>query len=71
MAGGAVWIPRGAADIDNLVLPIVLFPAIWAALFFYSVLDRKLARAWGVILALLGVNGVMIGMRFVSAGSST
>jgi hypothetical protein len=51
MCGGALWLPKGAAEIDNLVLPVVLFPLIWAALFFYTMLDRRLARAW----ALTGV----------------
>jgi hypothetical protein len=34
MLGGALWLPQGAAEIDHLMLPIVLFPAIWAVLFF-------------------------------------
>jgi hypothetical protein len=35
-AGGALWLPKGAAEIDHLMLPILLFPAIWAALFFHA-----------------------------------
>ena len=71
MAGGALWIPKGAASIDNIVLPIVLFPAIWAALFFYACLDRKLGRAWIVTVALLAINAGMIGMEFIGKGPST
>lgn len=46
MCGGALWLPKGPAQIDNLVLPVVLFPIIWAPLFFYTLLDRRLGRAW-------------------------
>lgn len=69
MAGGALWVPRGAARIDNIVLPIVLFPAIWAALFFYTCLDRRLARAWWVVLGLLVVNAVAIARSFGGAAA--
>ncbi len=31
MAGGAVWLPEGAAKVNNLVLPVVLFPLLWTA----------------------------------------
>lgn len=60
MAGGAVWLPKGAAQINNLVLPIVLFPAIWAALFFYASLDRRLPRAYAVVLGIAVINVVLI-----------
>ncbi|MGQ0696655.1 MAG: hypothetical protein ACT4PZ_00290 [Panacagrimonas sp.] len=70
MAGGALWIPTGAANIDNIVLPIVLFPAIWAALFFYTCLDRNLVRAWLVTLALLLLHAGMIGLEFAGKGTS-
>lgn len=70
MAGGALWVPRGAAGVDNLLLPIVLFPAIWAVLFFYACLDRNLARAWTVTLLVLGVNAGMIAMQFAARAPS-
>lgn len=70
MAGGAVWLPKGAAQIDNLVLPIVLFPAIWAALFFYTSLDRRLGRAYAVTLALCAANAVMIGLQMARGAGS-
>jgi hypothetical protein len=65
MAGGALWLPKGAAQIDNLVLPIVLFPAIWAVLFFYACLDRRLGRAFAVVGSLAAVHAAMIAMQFV------
>lgn len=62
MCGGALWLPKGTAQIDNLVMPIVLFPAIWAALFFYAYLDRSLARGWAVIggLSLLHASIIAV-----------
>ncbi|MBA4284935.1 MAG: hypothetical protein C0434_05325 [Xanthomonadaceae bacterium] len=60
MAGGALWLPEGPARIDNMVLPIVLFPVIWAALFFYLMLDRRLARAWLVAVLLFAGHAGLI-----------
>jgi hypothetical protein len=60
MVGGALWIPPGTAQVDNLVFPIVLFPLLWTALFLYACLDKKLARAYSVIGVLAGVNAVLL-----------
>jgi hypothetical protein len=60
MCGGALWIPGGAAAINHLALPLVLFPAILAVLFFHACLDRSLARISAVQCALLLVNIVLI-----------
>lgn len=70
MAGGALWVPKGAASIDNIVLPIVFFPAIWAALFFHACLDRSLWRAWLLNVSLLLGNGLAITLQFMAQGAS-
>lgn len=64
MAGTALWAPEGPAHINNIVVPIVLFPAIWAVLFFYLMLDKKIGRAWIVAMVLLVLNGGLIGHNF-------
>ena len=64
MAGAALWYPEGAAHINNIVVPIAVYPAIWAVLFFYLMLDRNLGRAWGVAVVLLLVHSAMIGHNF-------
>src|SRR3546814_6115054 len=63
MAGGAIWLPKGAAQIDNLLPPILLFPAIWASLFFYACLAPKLGRAYGVTAIVALLQLAMIGDR--------
>jgi hypothetical protein len=60
MAGGALWIPPGTAQVDNLVFPIVLFPLLWTALFLYACLDKNLARAYSIIGVLAAVNIVLL-----------
>ena len=70
MAGGVLWIPKGAAQIDNLVLPMVFFPAIWAVVFFYACLDRNLLRAWAVTLSLLLANAATIAVHLNGAAST-
>src|SRR3546814_19830970 len=44
LAGMPLWLPGGAAGIDNLAVPLVLAPLIWAGLFLPACLDRALAR---------------------------
>ena len=61
-----LWLPTGAAGVDHLVLPLVLLPAIWAALFFHALLDRSLARVALVALALAGLNGALLGRHLAA-----
>lgn len=65
LAGMPLWLPGGAAGIDNLVIPLVLAPLIWAGLFFHACLDRSLARVALVAALLFLVHGGLIASRFV------
>jgi hypothetical protein len=69
MAGMSLWLPGGAAGIDNLVLPLILVPLIWAALFFHACLDRKLGRVVAVALGLLIIHGGLITNKFLNSRS--
>jgi hypothetical protein len=60
MAGMTRWLPGGGAGIDNLVIPLVLVPLIWALLFFHACLDRKLWRVAIVAGGLMAVHGALI-----------
>lgn len=53
MMGMALWWPVGAARVNNIIMPIVLFPLIWAAAVFYALLDDNLPRAVGVMIVLV------------------
>lgn len=68
MAAMPVWLPPGTAGIDNLVFPLVLFPLIWAAAFFYACLDENLIRAAVTLLAATGLNGAVVAWAFLAAG---
>lgn len=60
MAAMSLWLPKGQAGIDHLVVPLVLFPFIWAAVFFYVVLEAKPKRLYWVMLLLFLVNGGLV-----------
>lgn len=60
VSGSALWLPAGAAGINHLMLPPFLFPAVLAVLFLHACLDRKLARAYAIHLALLSVGAFLI-----------
>lgn len=63
LAGLPLWLPGGAAGIDDLALPLVLAPLIWAVLFFHACLDASLLRVALVGGTLLGVHGALVAMR--------
>lgn len=65
MAGMALWLPGGAAGIDNLVLPLVLAPLIWAVLFFHACLDSRLGRVALVAVGLLALHGGLLAHKFL------
>ena len=56
MAAMPLWFPEGIAGIDHLVLPLILFPALWAAAFFYACLAENLGRASVILVGALLVN---------------
>lgn len=70
LAGGALWLPRGPAQIDHLLMPLIVFPAVWAALFFHACLDPRLGRAYALHGALLLLNGILIA-RHLWTGSAS
>ena len=61
MAAMPLWFPEGAAGIDHLVLPLILFPAIWAAAFFYACLAENLRRASVILIGVLLANAAAAG----------
>lgn len=65
MAGMALWMPGGAAGIDNLVLPLVLFPLIWAGLFFHACLDSRVGRVAAVAIGLFAVHAGLMAQKFL------
>ncbi|WP_380804839.1 hypothetical protein [Sphingobium tyrosinilyticum] len=65
MAGMALWLPGGRAGIDNLVLPLVAAPLIWATLFFHACLDRSVGRIALVALFLLVSHGGLLAHKFL------
>lgn len=65
MAGMSLWLPGGAAGIDNLVWPLILFPLIWAALFFHACLDARLGRVALVAIGLLAFHAAIVTHKFL------
>lgn len=65
MAAMALWVPAGAAGVNDIAFPVVLAPLIWAAFFFYACLDADLVRAVLVLTAAIVVQG---GVALAMAG---
>ncbi|MEM7170041.1 MAG: hypothetical protein AAF530_07710 [Pseudomonadota bacterium] len=60
MSAMPIWFPKGAAEIDHLIFPLILFPAIWALLFFYSCLTEDLIRACWIFGSLIVINVILV-----------
>lgn len=65
MAGMPLWLPGGTAGVDNLVLPLVFAPLIWAALFFHACLDRKLSRVAAIVGVLFLLHAGLVAHKFL------
>src|SRR3546814_16953283 len=66
LAGMPLLLSGGAAGIDNLVVPLVLAPLIWAGLFFHACLDRRLARVALVAGVFFLVHGGLVASRMLA-----
>lgn len=65
MSGGAVWMPKGVAGVDNIVMPLVLFPVFWAALFFYACLTARVARGFWVVGGIAALQVVVVTLHII------
>jgi len=64
MLGMAIWFPGGAADLNNVVLPMIAFPLIWAVIFFYAYLDRNMKRVALVFCCIALVHAALLITHF-------
>ena len=64
MAAMPVWLPAGAAGIDDIALPIILTPFLWAIPFFYACLEENLPRGAAVLVAAILVQAAIAASAF-------
>lgn len=56
-----LWLPVGPGGVDNIAIPIVLMPLLWAVPFFYATLDPDLERATAIMLGATLAQAVVLG----------
>lgn len=64
MLAMAVWFPPGTGKVNNIIMPLVLLPLIWATLFFYTYLTANMRKAVWCLLALAIVNSAILAYQF-------
>jgi 4-amino-4-deoxy-L-arabinose transferase-like glycosyltransferase len=64
MLGMAVWFPPGIGMINNIIMPLVLFPLLWAVCFFYAYMSRNLKPVGAVFLAIFIAHGALFFVHF-------
>jgi hypothetical protein len=60
MCAMTIWLPAGAGGINNIAIPIILTPLLWAVPFFYATLEPNLERATAVFVAATLAQGLML-----------
>lgn len=60
MAAMPLWLPAGNAGVNNVSLPIILTPLLWAVPFFLAVLAKDLVRATVVLSAVTVVQAAAV-----------
>lgn len=62
MAAMPLWLPAGAAGVNDVALPIILTPLLWAVPFFYAVLARDVVRATAILTAVTLVQAAGVAL---------
>ena len=52
-----IWLPSGPAGVNNIALPIVLLPLLWAGPFFYACIEENLVRGTAILTGAIIVQG--------------
>lgn len=60
-----LWFPPGPARVDNIIVPLLVYPLIWACLLFHALLDEKLLRVAAVSIGLAGLSTLMIALKML------
>ena len=55
-----LWLPSGAAGINDIAFPVLLTPLLWALPFFYACLEENLVRGTLVISGAIIVQGALV-----------
>ena len=59
MGGANLWLPPGAGGVNDIVLPILLYPAVWTGLFFYACLERRIGRGYAIVGGLTALHALV------------
>ncbi|MEM8790184.1 MAG: hypothetical protein AAGE80_01100 [Pseudomonadota bacterium] len=64
MATMPLWMPQGGAQIDHIVMPVVLFPLIWVVFFMYCCMEENLPRGSLVMIGTIAFQSFLIVTAF-------
>ncbi|MGV2872004.1 hypothetical protein [Colwellia sp. E150_009] len=60
----AVWFPPGVGKVNNIMMPLVMLPLIWAFLFFYTYLTADMRKAQWLLVILFIINSIILAYQF-------
>jgi hypothetical protein len=63
MGGASLWLPPGDGGVNDIVLPILLYPAVWTGLFFYACFEQRLGRGYAIVGGLAALHAIALALR--------
>ena len=70
MLGMAIWFPPGVGMVDNIVMPLVLFPLLWAVCFFYAYMSANLKHVLIAFLVILIAHSALFAAHYLTGASA-
>ena len=69
MGGANLWLPPGEGGVNDIVLPILLYPAVWTVLFFYACFERRIGRGYAIVGGLAALHAIALALRMGASPS--
>lgn len=69
MCAMPVWLPAGAAGVNNIAFPLILAPLFWAVAFTYACLEENLPRGAAVILGSSVLQAAAVALAMSGGGA--
>lgn len=70
MCAMPVWLPAGAAGVNDIAYPLVLAPLFWAVAFTYACIEENLPRGVAVIAGSTVVQGIVVWLAMAGGGGA-
>lgn len=65
VAGATQWVPQGAAKIDQIAIPVILFPVVWIVFGLMLFAAQRRLRIWAIVGSITAVHLFLAATSFL------